>query len=65
MIGQSLGAKRIDLAKKSGWQTIRISLCITVVISSLLFIFAGRLVRIYTNDIAIITIGHFWARLFI
>lgn len=57
MIGQSLGAKRIDLAKKSGWLTIKICLCITVVLSSLLFIFAGNLIRIYTHDIAIISIG--------
>jgi Na+-driven multidrug efflux pump len=28
-----------------------------VVLSSLLFIFAGRLIRIYTSDIAIISIG--------
>lgn len=57
MIGQCLGAKRVDLAKKSGWQTIKICLMITVVISSLLFIFADKLIRIYTNDPAIISIG--------
>ncbi|HEY5584243.1 MAG TPA: MATE family efflux transporter [Ruminiclostridium sp.] len=64
MVGQSLGAKRIDLAKKSGWQTIKICLCITVVLSSLLFIFAGNLIRIYTNDITIISIGVGAIRLF-
>ncbi len=57
MVGQSLGAKRIDLAKKSGWKTIKICLIITVVLSSLLFIFAGSLIRIYTDDKVIIGIG--------
>jgi Na+-driven multidrug efflux pump len=57
MVGQSLGAKRIDLARKSGWKTIKICLIITVVLSSLLFIFAGSLIRIYTDDKVIIGIG--------
>lgn len=57
MIGQCLGAKRIDLAKKSGWNTVKISLLVTVVLSALLFIFADKLIGIYTNDAAIISIG--------
>lgn len=64
MVGQSLGAKRIDLAKRSGWQTIKISLGITVVISALLFIFAGKLMHIYTNDTYIISIGTGAIRIF-
>lgn len=57
MVGQSLGAKRIDLARMSGWQTMKICICISVAISAVLFIFAGKLIRIYTSDIAIISIG--------
>jgi len=57
MVGQSLGAKRVDLAKKAGWKTIKICLMITVVISSLLFIFSGILIKIYTKDPAILAIG--------
>lgn len=64
IVGQSLGARRIDLAKKAGWKTIKICLMITVVISSLLFIFAGSLIRIYTNDPGIISIGTAAIRIF-
>ena len=64
MVGQSLGAKRIDLAKKAGWKTIKICLVITVVLSSLLFIFAGSLIRIYTKDPSIIAIGTGAIRIF-
>jgi putative MATE family efflux protein len=64
IVGQSLGAKRIDLAKKAGWKTIKICLLITVVISSLLFIFADSLIRIYTKDPAVIEIGSGAIRIF-
>ncbi len=57
MVGQCLGAKRIDLAKKAGWKTIKICLMITVFLSSLLFVFSGILIRIYTKDPVIIAIG--------
>ncbi|OPX42835.1 multidrug resistance protein MdtK [Ruminiclostridium hungatei] len=64
IVGQSLGAKRIDLARKAGWKTVKICLVITVALSSLLFIFAGSLIRIYTSDPAIIAIGTGAIRIF-
>lgn len=57
LVGQSLGAKRIDLAKKSGWQTMKICIWISIALSAILFIFASKLIRLYTSDIAIISIG--------
>ncbi len=57
MVSQSLGAKRIDLAKKSAWLTVNICTLLAIALSALLFIFAGQLIKIYTKDIAIISIG--------
>lgn len=57
LVGQSLGAKRVDLAKKSGWETMKFCLIIVLVLSLLLFIFAGKVMSIYTDDEAIIAIG--------
>ncbi len=57
LVGQSLGAKRVDLAKISGWQTMKICIWISIALSAILFIFASKLIRFYTNDVAIISIG--------
>ena len=63
-VGQSLGAKRIDLARKSGWMTLNICLVVTIILTTLLFIFANFIISIYTDDATVIAIGTAAIRLF-
>lgn len=64
LVGQSLGAKKPDIAEKCGWSTLKISLCVTGVLTLIIFIFAQKLVMIYSNDLEVITIGTTAIRIF-
>ena len=50
LVGQSLGAKKPDLAIRYTWHTIGISTVLMVIAGVLLYIFAEPLVRIFTPD---------------
>jgi putative MATE family efflux protein len=64
LIGQCLGAKKPELAEKSGWETQKIALAVTVVLTVIVFIFAEKLVGIYSRDAEVIRIGTIAIRIF-
>lgn len=57
MIGQSVGAKRIDEAYKIGLHNFKISFLLSLFTGLGLFLFGGNLIGIYTDNSEIIAIG--------
>lgn len=57
LIGQSLGAKRPDVAMAYGKITQRIGLSLAIILSSMLFIFRRQVLTLFTNDVRIIDLG--------
>lgn len=64
LVGQSLGARKPQLAEKSGWETQKITLIITVALTIVILIFAKPLVMAYTQDTEVIKTGTLAIRVF-
>ena len=57
LVGQSLGAKRPDLAEKYVKITAKIASIVMLFMSVLLYVFAGPILRMFTPDLAVIALG--------
>ncbi len=57
LVGQNLGAEKPDRAEKSVWITALFNMVILVLIGVLLFLFSADLVRLFSNEKAVIEIG--------
>lgn len=57
LVGQSLGAKRPDLAESYVKKTAKIASVVMLLMSVLLYIFAGPILRMFTPDLAVIALG--------
>lgn len=57
LTGQSLGAKRPDLAEKYVKKTCKIASIVMLFMSVLLYAFAGPILRMFTPDLAVIAMG--------
>lgn len=58
--GQNIGARKLDRVKKGARQTILISLVMTVVISALVWIFAGNIISLFglSDQAAVYCLAH-------
>jgi Na+-driven multidrug efflux pump len=57
LVGQSLGAKKPDLAKRTGYLAQRYCVAAMVSLGLITFIFARQLIGIFTNDPEVMKIG--------
>lgn len=57
LVGQSLGAKKPDLAKRAGYLAQRYCVAAMVSLGLITFIFARRLIGIFINDPEVVKIG--------
>lgn len=57
LVGQSLGARKPDLAKRYAWHTVFISVFVMLLAGAGLYIFANPLVRFINADPAVVTIA--------
>lgn len=57
LVGQNLGAKSPDRAEKSVWLTMRYNILFMAFVMLLFLLFAGPIIRIYTNDPVVISYG--------
>lgn len=57
MTGQSLGAGRPDLARRSAWIAVRMAALWMGTMGVGLFIFGNQIMRLFTNDPTIISVG--------
>ena len=55
--GQNYGAGKIDRVKKGMWVTIAMGLIYTIATGILLLVFSDPLMRLFTNDDAVVTYG--------
>ena len=56
-VGQNLGAKQVERARKGTSIAVILNLCITAVLSILSIVFINSVMRIFTSDIEVITAG--------
>lgn len=57
LVGQNLGARRPAEAEGSGWECNRMGLWVMGLMGLVFFAFPGPLLRLYTNDAAVIAMG--------
>jgi putative MATE family efflux protein len=57
LVGQSLGAKKPDLAKRAGYLAQRYCIAAMVCLGLVTFIFARQLIGLFTNDSEVMKIG--------
>lgn len=57
LVGQNLGAGRPDRAEGSGWECARLALWVMGLMGLVFFLFPAALLRLYTSDAAVITLG--------
>jgi len=63
-VGQNLGAGNVRRAREGVRVSLGVILCITVLLASVIFVFARDILRIYTPDDAVISYGLDFLRLF-
>jgi MATE family multidrug resistance protein len=57
LVGQFIGAKDMDNAKKSGYTAIKVGVAYTILIAGAFFIFPKQLMSIISKDINVINLG--------
>ena len=62
-VGQALGAKRPDLARRYGWECGRMAMIMMGVVGVLLFVFPQYLMRLYTDEVDVVRLGVMCLRL--
>lgn len=63
LVGQNLGAKNPDRAERSVWMIGSYNMVFLIGVSICYFIFGDQLMRVFTNDEAVISIGAEWLRI--
>ena len=64
LVGQSLGAKKPDIAEKYGWGTLKIGVLVITILTAVIFIFPDKLISIYNSDPDVIRAGEAAIRIF-
>ncbi len=57
LVGQSLGAKRNDLARRFGWTTIGMGMLIMSLLAVAMYAFAPQLMGVMSNDPEVVNLG--------
>lgn len=57
LVGQSLGAGKKELAEEYGKQTTYMGVGLIVIVSSIMFLFTGKLVNLYTENAQVINLA--------
>lgn len=63
LVGQNLGAERPDRAESSVWKIGVYNMIFLVLVSVMFFLFNESLMRIFTQDAAVIAVGATWLRI--
>jgi len=57
LVGQNMGAGEYEEAEVSGWEAVKLSIIFMGIIGALFLFFPSPLMRIYTDDLAVISAG--------
>lgn len=63
LVGQNLGAERPDRAESSVWKIGVYNMIFLVLVSVMFFLFNDSLMRIFTQDEAVVAVGGTWLRI--
>lgn len=63
LVGQNLGAERPDRAESSVWKIGVYNMVFLVLVSVMFFLFNDSLMRIFTQDEAVVAVGGTWLRI--
>ncbi len=63
LVGQNLGAERPDRAESSVWKIGVYNMIFLVLVSVAFFLFNDSLIRIFTQDEAVVAVGSTWLRI--
>ncbi len=63
LVGQNLGAEQPDRAESSVWKIGVYNMIFLVIVSAVFFLFNESLMRIFTQDEAVIAVGATWLRI--
>ena len=63
LVGQNLGAKNPEQAEKSGWESLKLCLITMIVISSVIFIIAGKVANIFVEEKETLDLAVEWIRI--
>lgn len=63
LVGQNLGAEQPDRAESSVWKIGVYNMIFLVLVSAMFFLFNESLMRIFTQDAAVIAVGATWLRI--
>lgn len=64
LVGQSMGAKKPDLAEVYGWSILKMGMVIIMCLGIITFIFSAPLVKIYSTDPQVIALGALSIKIF-
>jgi len=65
IVGQSVGARLVNRARRALLETIRANILITAVLSVLIFLFAPHIVAMFISDPVVIAVGALFLRIFL
>jgi Na+-driven multidrug efflux pump len=57
LVGQSMGAKRIDLAERYGWEAVKMGVYFTAVLGLFVFAFPDTVLHVFSKDAAVIDVA--------
>ena len=64
LVGQRIGARDHEQAEGYGWETVKLSTAIMVVVAAALWLFAPTVIGIFTDDPAVVAVGGTMLRFF-
>jgi putative MATE family efflux protein len=57
LVGQSMGAKQIDLAERYGWEAIKVGIYFTLVLGAFVFLRPDLVLHVFCKDAAVIEVA--------
>src|SRR5690606_30077059 len=57
LVGQSMGAKRTDLAERYGWEAVKLGVYATAVIGFFVSVFPDSVLHVFSKDAAVIAVA--------
>ena len=57
LVGQNMGAEEYEEAESSGWEAVKLSIIFMGIIGALFLFFPSLLMRVYTDDLVVISAG--------
>jgi putative MATE family efflux protein len=57
LVGQSMGAKQIELAERYGWEAVKLGVYFTIVLGAFIFVRPDVILHVFSKDAAVIAVA--------